>query len=52
MKEEKYEKEDLPKILAALETARKAGAKGCVTVQVDASGGVLGVVLETKKVFK
>jgi hypothetical protein len=52
MKELKFENDDLPKILAALETARKAGAKGSVTVQFDANGGVLSVVHETKKSFK
>jgi hypothetical protein len=52
MKEVKFENDDLPKILAALETARTAGAKGSVTVQFDQNGGVLSVVHETKKSFK
>jgi hypothetical protein len=49
---EKFNDQDLPKILAALETARKAGAKGSVIVQFDQNGGVLSVVHEAKRTFK
>lgn len=52
MAKEKYETDDMPKILAALDTARKAGARGSVTIQFDQNGGVLSVVHEAKRSFK
>lgn len=48
----KFGEQDLPKILAALETARTAGVRGSVTIQFDDKGGVLSVIHETKKTFK
>jgi hypothetical protein len=51
-KEEKFENEDLPKILAALSTARDAKAKGTVTIEFDQFGGVLSVVHEARRSFK
>lgn len=49
---DKFESEDLPKILAALKTAKDAGCAGTVTVQFSDQGGVLTVIHESKKRFK
>ena len=48
----KFETEDLPKILAALKTAKEAGAAGSVIVSFAENGGVLTVIHETKKRYK
>jgi hypothetical protein len=48
----KFEQEDLPKIHAALEIARKAKAPSKLTVDLAESGGVISVLLEIKKKFK
>ena len=48
----KFESEDLPKILAALHNARQSKAKATVTVHIAANGGVIAILLETKKSFK
>ena len=52
MPADKFETEDLPKILAALKTAKDAGCAGSVTVLFTEQGGVLSVVQESKKKFK
>lgn len=49
---DKFETEELPLILAALKTARDAGAAGTVTVSFSNNGGVMTVIHETKKRFK
>jgi hypothetical protein len=49
---ERFEKEDLPKILAALKTAKDAGAAATVTVEFAQDGGVIAVVQNIKRKFK
>lgn len=49
---DKFETEDLPKILLALKAAKEAGANGSVIVHFDKHGGVLSVVRELKQAFK
>lgn len=51
-KEDKFETEDLPKILAALKAAKDAGAASSVIVNFSDQGGVLSVVQESKRRFK
>jgi hypothetical protein len=48
----KFEQEDLPKIHAALSTARQAKASAKVTIDIADNGGVIAVHLETKRKFK
>lgn len=48
----KFEREDLPKILAALKTAKDAGVAGSVTITFSDNGGVLTVIQEAKKRWK
>jgi hypothetical protein len=50
--DEKFEAEDLPKILAALKNAHDAKQKAEVKVTFADNGGVVGIILETKKQFK
>lgn len=50
--ESKFEQDDLPKILAALKTAKDAGLDGVVTVAFSSDGGVKTVMYENKKRFK
>jgi hypothetical protein len=52
MADEKFEKEDLPKILAALKNAHDAKQKASVTVNFSENGGVIDILLEIKKRFK
>jgi hypothetical protein len=49
---EKFEKDDLPKILAALKNAHDAKQKATVTVVFSDNGGVVDILLEIKKRFK
>lgn len=48
----KFESEDLPKILAALKRAHEAGQTSRVTVEFSADGGVISVLMESKQKFK
>lgn len=48
----KFETEDLPKILAALKNAHEAKRYATVTVKFADNGGVVDIILETKKNFK
>lgn len=48
----KFEREDLPKILAALHKAKHASAPGTVTVSFAADGGVISVTRELKEKIK
>lgn len=50
--EEKFLEEDLPKIHAAVERARKARANSKVTIDVAENGGIISISLETKSKFK
>lgn len=50
--DDKFEREDLPRILAALKTAKDAGVSATVTVTFSDNGGVLSVVQKTEKRFK
>ena len=50
--DEKFEKEDLPKILAALKNAHDSKQKASVTVNFADNGGVVDILLEIKKRFK
>ena len=52
MAEDKFEKEDLPKILAALKNAKDSNQKATVTVVFSDNGGVVDISLEIKKRFK
>lgn len=51
-KETRFESEDLPKILAALQKARLAKAAGRVTVEFSETGGVIGISREAKEKIK
>lgn len=44
----KFEEEDLPKILAALQRARDFKSPGRVTVEFSGDGGVIAIVVEPK----
>jgi hypothetical protein len=48
----KFEEEDLPKILAACHNAHHGKQAATVTIKFADNGGVVGIVLETKKSFK
>lgn len=48
----KFEKEDLPKIHAALKNAQDAKQKATVTVVFSDNGGVVDILLEVKKRYK
>jgi hypothetical protein len=48
----KFERDDLPKILAALKTAKDAGVDGIVTVAFSHDGGVKTILYDSKKRFK
>ncbi len=50
--DEKFEAEDLPRILAALKNAKDAKQKATVTVVFSENGGVVDILLEIKKRFK
>lgn len=51
-KPDKFESDDLPKILAALQSAKQAKAPSRLVIDIAENGGVLAVSLETKKRFK
>lgn len=44
----KFENEDLPKILAALKRAKDGGSPARVTVDFSKDGGVVAILLEPK----
>ena len=48
----KFESDDLPLILSALQRARTANAAGSVTIHFAENGGVVGIMQETKKKIK
>lgn len=48
MSEKKFEENDLPKILLALQKARDAKSPSKVTVDFSADGGVIGILFEPK----
>lgn len=48
----KFEREELPRILAALKNAHDAKMKSRVTIDFAENGGVVAVGLEMKKSFK
>lgn len=50
--EEKFIQEDLPKIHAALDRARAGKVPAKVTVEVSEGGGIISILLESKKKFK
>jgi hypothetical protein len=50
--DDKFETQDLPKILAAIHNARQAKSSGSVTIHFSENGGVISVLMETKKKFK
>lgn len=50
--DEKFEKDDLPKIHAAIERARQGGTPAKVIVDVSETGGIISILLESKKKFK
>jgi predicted peroxiredoxin len=49
---DKFDSEDLTKILAALHRAKAAKAQGSVTVHFDQHGGVVAVLREMKEKIK
>jgi len=49
---DKFMAEDLPRIHAALERARTVKAASRVTIDVAENGGIISILLETKKKFK
>ena len=52
LQHDKFEELDLPKILAALQKAREAKAPSRLIVDVADTGGIISVMLETKRRFK
>lgn len=50
--EEKFVAEDLPKIHAALQTARTSKAAAKVTIDIAENGGVIAVRVDTTRKFK
>ncbi len=49
---DKFETEDLPRILAALKAAKDARTASTVTIEFSDNGGVMSVVQVSKKRFK
>lgn len=49
---DKFEEMDLPKILAALETAKNSKQNSRVIIDFTENGGVIGIQLESKRKFK
>lgn len=49
---EKFEKEDLPKILMAIQECRKSGEFSRLLVDFSPNGGVLTINVEKKKKYK
>lgn len=50
--EEKFEREDLPRIHAALQVARERKEACSIKIDISENGGVISVVLEAKRRFK
>jgi hypothetical protein len=50
--DEKFMEEDLPKIHAAVERARRARANAKVIIDVAENGGIISISMETKSKFK
>lgn len=51
-KRDKFQEEDLPRILAALQNARTAKAAGSVRVEFGDNGGVIAIMQEIKRKYK
>lgn len=49
---DKFEEQDLPKILAALQTAKTSKQNARVIIDFTENGGVIGIQLESKRKFK
>lgn len=49
---EKFEKDDLPKILEALKEAKEAGSPSSVTISFSAQGGVISIRRKLEKEYK
>lgn len=52
VKSEKFHKEDLPKIIAAMQEAHTRGEACSVLTVFAADGGMISLTLEAKKKFK
>lgn len=52
VKVDKFHKEDLPKILSAMQEGHTRGESCSVLVVFASDGGVISVTLEAKKKFK
>ena len=50
--DEKFESEDLPKILGSIKSARAAGQFWTLTINGSGDGGITGIMLKIEKKIK